>query len=268
VVALLPLAGCVGGPRTIERKEVYVEPGEEAQKELERLPHLVHFPLPDVDQPRAYSFARRLQGDEPPRGEMGEEGEKKPDHPPTALVFPDRIDVREASGCYLGHCSFLARNGASVIHHVRLLVVNRERTLVTIPVSSFVLLGDMQDGNGPVPLTFLVAATDRSIKIPAAMEVPPGEQRLAHFFYAEKARVSPVLEVRWSATVDDGHGGVASDATMKGELVRRYVAPNAPLSPLEDRVARGLLDLPEPNGSRGDWLDPGLSAVPGGGGGD
>ncbi len=278
LVSLLALAaGCVNEPKTTADKEVFVEPFREPEYELARLGKVVPFPIQSSEQQRAFSLIRALDGDDErlrhtqqvlqETKDDGTEGPpvdpSKLEKPPTSLVFPDRIDVRQASACYVGHCLFFDRAGTALIHHFTLLVVNRERARLSIPVSSFVALGDLRDGNGPAPLALLVAATDRAIKLPAIMEIPPGEQRRAHFFYREKARVSPILSVRWAATVEDGRGGTTKEVAFHGELVRRYMAREAPLSGLEDRVARGMLDLPEPIGTASDWTDPGLSAVPG-----
>jgi hypothetical protein len=279
LISLVAIAGCVNEPQTSADKEVFVEPFREPEYELARLGKVVPFPIQSSEQPRAYSLVRALDGDDERLrhtqqvlAETKDDGTEGPpvdptklEKPPTSLVFPDRIDVRQASACYLGHCLFFDRAGTSLIHHFTLLVVNRERTRLSVPVSSFVALGDLRDGNGPAPLEPLVAATDRAIKLPALMEVPPGEQRRAHFFYREKARVSPILTVRWAATVEDGRGGSAREVSFRGDLVRRYMTRGAPLSGLEDRVARGMLDFPEPIGTASDWTDPGLSAVPGSG---
>jgi hypothetical protein len=271
-LVLVPLAACVSQPTATLTKEVFVEPFKESEVELERLNRVIPFPLVPEDQPRACSIDRPFEGESQRNDRVGvmtaEEGEKPQDprqqeRPPTALVFPERSDARATSACYRGHCLFLDRSGTRFIHHVRLLVVNRERERVTVPVASFTVLGDKGDRGGPVKLDLLVAATDRAVKIPESMVVPPGEQRLAHFFYSEKARLSPILEVRWSALVADPKAGLDKEIVFRGDLVRRYVCQNAPLSPLEDRVRRGLLDLPDPGGTRNDWIDPGLSAVPG-----
>lgn len=277
------LGGCVNAPRTTQDKEVFVEPFREPEYELARLGRLVPFPLAPSEQPRAFSFARAFEGEDERflrtqmilAGTQDEESSvddptKRPDlkkleKPPTSLVLPERVDVRTGSACYLGHCAFLDRTGTQVIHHVRLLVVNRERARVNVPVSSFAVLFDSSDGKGPMPLSFVVATTDRAVKIPSSMEVPPGEERTAHFFYVERSRISSVLSVRWTATIQDVRGGAERDVPFRGELVRRYSAKEAPLSPLEDRVARGSLEFPEPIGTRNDWIDPGLNAVPGSG---
>jgi hypothetical protein len=280
---VLAVAGCVEAPRTKQDKEVYVEPFREAEYELARLGRLVPFPLAPSEQPRAYSFARAFDGEDERSirtqmilaGTQDESADiddpkKRPDlkkieRPPTSLILPERIDVRTGSACYLGHSAFLDRAGTQVIHHVRLHVANRERARVDIPVSSFVVLFDSNDGAAPSPLAFIAATTDRAVKIPTTMDVPPGEERVAHFFYAERTRISPILSVRWTATVQDLRGGPERDVSFRGELVRRYIAKEAPLSPLEERVSRGNLDFPEPMGTRSDWIDPGLSAVPGAG---
>lgn len=279
LVTLLLLAGCPSAPHTTEDKEVFIEPFRDPEYELARIGRLVPFPLAASEQPRAFSLERVFAGEEErvaktqqllaeTRDDATPGAAVDPrnlEKPPTTLVFPDRIDVREGSACYLGHCLFLDRAGTALVHHFTLLVVNREKARVSVPVSSFVVLGDANDGKGPVPLTLLVAATDRAIKLPAEMDVPPGEQRTAHFFYSEKLRVSPILTARWTATVEDQKGGAERDVSFRGDLVRRYMARGAPLSPVEDRVARGLLDLAAPVGTRSDWIDPGLSAVPGAG---
>jgi hypothetical protein len=260
LVSFLALAfGCASEPRSSADKEVYVEPFRPAEYELARLGRVVPFPIPSSEQPRAFSLVRALDGDDERLrhtqrvlSEPKDDGTEGPpvdptklEKPPTSLVFPDRIDVRQASACYLGHGLFFDRTGTGLIHHFTLLVVNREKGRLSFPVSSFVVLGDANDKSGPMPLERLVAATDRAIKLPATMDVPPGEQRRAHFFYRERLRVSPIASVRWAVTRENGAGGGGErEVAFRGELVRRYMARGAPVSPLEDRVARGMLDMP------------------------
>ncbi|HZU97647.1 MAG TPA: hypothetical protein VFF73_13185 [Planctomycetota bacterium] len=266
------VAGCAIEPRTKATKEIFVEPFKEAEIELARLDKVVPFPCAPADQPRACCVERPFEGESQRSAKVATvtapEGEKPVDpkeqeKPPTALLFPERADARPDSGCYLGHCLYLDRSGTKFIHHLRLLVVNREKERVAVPVGSFAVFADAGDRKGPVRLDLLIAATDRSIKIPDVMEVPPGEQRVAHFFYVEKARLSPILEVRWTALVADPRAAADRVVTLRADLCRRYVCEGAPLSPLEERIGRGDLNLPEPGGTRNDWIDPGLSAVPG-----
>jgi hypothetical protein len=293
LLAVVSSAACVTPPQTTARKEVFVEPFREAEYELARLSRTVPFPLDAAAQPRCFSLLRVLSGEDErakktrqlmaaSAEESDEKDEAPPDptkmeKPPTSLIFPDRVDARDVSACYLAHCVFLDRKGTGFIHHVTLLVVNRERVPVSIPIASFELApdtGEAKDAGKTFGL--IAAATDRGIKVPALMEVPPGEQRSAHLFFRETLSVTPILRVHWTATIEDGRtttfqagaardGAATRDVSFKGELVRRYACPDAPLSPLEDRIARGLLDLPEAQGSRSDWVDPGLSAVPGSG---
>jgi hypothetical protein len=287
-VTLVSTAACVAPPRTTERKEVFIEPFREADYELSRLSRVVPFPLPPETQPRCFSLLRLLTGEDEradkTRRLMAATGQEKDDRadqptdltkldkPPTTLIFPDRVDARDMSACYVAHCVFFDRRGTGFIHHVTLLVVNRERAPISVPVSSFQLspeAGDVRDAGKT--FTLLVAATDRGVKVPALIDVPAGEQRTAHFFYRETLEVTPILELRWTASIEDGRTRTgrddarSRDIPFKGELVRRYVCQDAPLSPLEDRIARGLIDLPESVGTRSDWVDPGLSAVPGSG---
>jgi hypothetical protein len=273
LLVVLLVSGCAIEPRTKATKEVFVEPFKEAEIELARLDKVVPFPCAPADLPRACSVERPFEGESQRAAKVAivtaPEGEKPQDpkeqeKPPTALLFPERPDARPSSGCYVGHSLYLDRSGTKFIHHLRLLVVNREKERVTVPVASFAVFADAGDRKGPVRLDLLIAATDRSIKIPDIMEIPPGEQRVAHFFYVEKARLSPILELRWSAFVADPRAGADRQlGPFRADLCRRYVCEGAPLSALEERIGRGDLNLPEPGGTRNDWIDPGLSAVPG-----
>src|SRR5438034_968453 len=62
---LLPLlvAGCQTPPRTVDKKEIYIEPTREKAKELARTQRrVVPFPLDAKDQPRCFAIVRAIHG--------------------------------------------------------------------------------------------------------------------------------------------------------------------------------------------------------------
>ncbi|MBI3723225.1 hypothetical protein HY251_04615 [bacterium] len=282
----LGLAACTPPPKVADKKEVFVEPFRESWYELARMKRVMPFPLQDKEEPRCYSFARAFDSEDerwkrtqtllaaaiPGSDSDVDDPEKRPDprtleKPPSTLIFPDRVDVRQASACYLGHCAFLERRSrfkSGVIHHLKLLVVNREKRRLSVPIASFMVWRDSSDKDeGLVVLDLVAAATDRGVKIERSIDVPTNDQRIAHFFFREEYQVSPILQVKWTGIVEELNGAPPKEVPFRGELVRRYLCKQAPLSPLEDRIARGLLDLATPSNTRDDWVDPGLTAVPG-----
>lgn len=293
----LGAAGCATrAPRDVADREIYVEASESAPicrecgRPFERgVEHVepdrqvartrFRFPFEHADVDRCFSVGRALspaadarmahlallagsaaedaQGNE---GETARPRELKREVP-SLFWFPERADLRDQSACYVGHSAFLdGERGlrARPIHHLRLRVVNREPRRVEVPLTVFFLSPDPSDPRAePIPL---VAATgDRGATV-EKLEVLPGGEGAAHLFFRETTGLSPVLRMRWviRLVADDG---TVEERLLAATVVRRYVAREAPLSALEDRVSRGE-ELSELNAS-GPWVDPGLQAVGG-----
>jgi hypothetical protein len=289
VVVLLALAGCnTPSPRYRTDKETYVEApkggrlydrDEPSGDPVARL--RFKYPLDVIEVDRGYCIARPIHPSadrlvmnqailisstqEVPIGGAAPPSATAPkDEPPMPLLwFPDRADVRDTSACYLGHVAFFEPEGlisqGRPIHHVRLHVENREPLTLEVGLTSFLLSTDLSDPRSE-PLTFVAATNDRGVTIDKIV-VSPGSHETAHLFFREAGGLSPVLSAGWTVRIIAPDGAVEVK-TYGAKLVRRYVAREAPLTALEDAIARGqpLLEL---GTASGPWIDPGLQSIGG-----
>ncbi len=268
LLPLLLLAGCVAGgePQArVDRKEVFVE----VAPLTSQLPRLVPFPLGPADEPVLFSSVRsaaRGQADVEELlaralGHTDEQGRPRidrsafpPRDPPCALLTLAEVATREDDACYVGHCVYPAgppgESRRFVVHHVRLLLVNRGSQLQALSGDD---LTAAVEGPPEQPLRRL-AFLDGAGAEAAGVEVPPGEARLVRAFFAADAPI-PALRVRWRLRVG------ARPVELDCLLTRRYALAAGQVSALEDAVARGL-PLPGPRGDpRDPWREPFLEPV-------
>lgn len=282
VVAVVAAAGCVTEPPRAysDVKEVYVDAAAVTSAPLLRP---VPFPLPADAEPGVFSAVRsarlgalearqklaRALDQWPPPGasaddphlaaaapEIDVSGYPAEDPPVILLATSDPIHGREDTGCYLGHAAYagleLDGGGREVIHHLRLLVVNADLEPLRLVPTDVVV-----EAEGLGRLEGLAAADEDGARLDA-LEVPPGEQRLAHLFFAG-AKVPRAITVRWRLA-RPGDGG-AWAIPFEVFLQRRYVLAPGQVSPLEDAVARRL-PLPAPRPRPGDpWREPRMEPV-------
>lgn len=264
---LILLSGCVA-PRPearADRKEVFVE----VAPLTSQLPRLVPFPLGPEDEPILFSSVRsaaRGQADVEELlaralGHTDEQGRPRidrsafpPRDPPCALLTLAELATRQDDACYVGHCVYPAgppgEARRAVVHHVRLLVVNKGSQLQALSGDD---LRASVAGPPEQPLPRL-AFLDGAGAVADGVEVPPGEARLVQAFFSTDAPI-PALRVRWRLRV--GAGVVDLDCL----LTRRYALAAGQVSALEDAVARGL-PLPGPRGDpRDPWREPFLEPV-------
>lgn len=187
-----------------------------------------------------------------------------PTDPAVILLTLAQVEQREESGCYVGHSAYageeLDTGGREVIHHLRLLVVNREDQLLRVRP------GDVKvDIEGLGALT-LLAATDASGATLEELEVEAHEQALMHVFFTSP-QVPPTLRVTWRVLLVEPAGDFGGRSTHDREwnfdarLQRRYILSPGLVSALEDAVARRLR-LPVAQGRPGDpWREPRMEPV-------
>lgn len=301
LLALALLAGCSGPPpRDHADKETYIEapppkpPCEKCGRAYDHdessdplvlaLRLRFKYPLDVVEVDRGYCIARAINPSSDRRvqnqavlidasQEEAMDGSAKPsatapkeERPPALLWFPDRSDLRDTSACYLGHVAFFQQTGMLAetrpIHHLRLRVVNREALTMEVGLRTFLLSSDLSDPNA-APIPFMAATNDRGVEI-EKLVLTPGSEETAHLFFHEQSGLSPVLSAAWTVRLTATDGEV-EERSYGAKIIRRYVAREAPLTPLEDAISRGqpLLQLSNPSGP---WVDPGLQGIAGSGG--
>jgi hypothetical protein len=287
VIVLALVAGCSStSTRVHADKETYVEAPPHRPLDDEAIePHpTFKYPLDVIEVDRGYCIARPINpsadglitsqailinsAQEEPIGAAQPSAPASKDEPPPLIWFPDRSDVRETSACYLGHVAFFEPESLIAqgrpMHHVRFHVVNREPLTLEVVLSSFLLSTDLSDPRSE-PLTFVAAANDRGFAIDKLV-LPPGSDETAHLFFREAVSLTPVVSAGWTVRLVAPDGSV-EQRTYGARLVRRYVAREAPISPLEDAVSRdpSLLELETASAP---WVDPSLEAIGGSGDSD
>jgi hypothetical protein len=266
---LLLLAGCaVGAERPearVDRKEVFVE----VAALTSQLPRLVPFPLAPKDEPILFSSVRsaaRGAAEQEEKlamalGDRDDQGRPRidrsalsPRDPPALLMTLLDLAIRDDDACYVGHCVYPAgppgATNRTVVHHVRLLLVNKGSQLQALSGDD---LTASVAGPPEQPLPRL-AFLDGAGAVAEGVEVPPGEARLVQAFFSADAPI-PSLRVRWRLKVG------ARTVDLDALLHRRYALAAGQVSALEDAVARGL-PLPGPRGDpRDPWREPFLEPV-------
>lgn len=268
LLSTLLLAGCLAAPTPEarrDRKEVFVE----VAPLTSQLPRLVPFPLAPEDEPLLFSSVRsagRGQADVEELlaralGHTDDQGRWRidrsqfpPRDPPCALLSLAELATRQDDACYVGHCVYPAgppgESRRAVVHHVRLLIVNKGSQLQG-------LAGDdltASIAGPPEQALHRLAFLDGAGALAAGVEVPPGEARLVQAFFVTDAPI-PALRVRWRLRVGP------RELDLDCLLTRRYALHDGQVSVLEDAVARGL-PLPGPRGDpRDPWREPFLEPV-------
>lgn len=290
------LAGCaapVDAP-TRDLKEAYVEAPRGTV-----VVQLVPYPLSAKEEDRAYVAVRDFVGgrgegqrkltrllipDDAPLepkpktktktkpGEKPKVEEPKPialapHKTPSLLLFPEKISARRLSACYLGHSAYARRNYSplvEVVHHLRVLIVNREtgplrldvRTLTLEPTPSGIPGEPAGKDSG---ITRLVATNAKGERLDS-LQIPPEGDRLLHVFFTTRKQL-PSLLVRWeverAAAAAPGQRRVW---TFSATLSRRYIVQNGVVSALERRVALGV-PLPAASPEPGPWSEPRISPI-------
>lgn len=275
------VAGCVTAPprEYPDLKEVYVDAAAVTSAPALRQ---VPFPLPPEAEAGVYSALRGLRtgavegmqklaralGQWPPPGADPHDPQviaaapeldvsAYPAHdPPVILVATgSHTGGREETASYLGHCAYagggLDAGGREVVHHLRLLVVNREAQPVCLDVLDVEL-----EAEGLAVLERLTAADADGARL-ESLEVLPGEQGLAHVFFAG-TQVPPSIVARWRLR---GAREGELVGSFQVQLQRRYIINPGRVSALEDAAARRL-PLPEPRPRPGDpWREPRMEPV-------
>lgn len=223
----------------------------EAQQKLGRL--IGQWPPPEAETPDDPAYARSAPALDtsafPPRD------------PPVLLLDTAMLAARQESGCYLGHSAYagdgIDGGGREVIHHLRLLVVNRETELLVLRP------GDVSvevEGLGGLELLAVADADGARLE---ALHVPPGHEGLVQLFFSSN-QVPASLVVRWRIH-DEPPPGARAEArgpwAFEARLSRRYVLSPGTVSGLEDAVARRYaLPAPRPR-PRDPWREPRMEPV-------
>lgn len=280
----LLLAACAAPPPKAyqELKETYVEA---AVMNTATAIRQVPFPVAAEAEPEVFVVVRSLRhgaieaqqklaralGQWPPPGTSADDpalaavspqldlSNFTPTDPAVILLTLAQIEQREESGCYIGHSAYagqeLDTGGREVIHHLRLLLVNRQdETLRVRP-------GDVSVDIEGLGALSLLAATDANGATLDVLEVDSHEQALMHVFFTSP-QVPPTIRVTWRVLLVEpvgdfgGPGTHDREWTFDARLQRRYVLSPGIVSSLEDAVARRLR-LPVAPARRGDpWREP------------
>lgn len=293
---LVVICGCSANVKTVEKgpKEVYVE----AQR-VDVAVNLLRYPLDPKSEGRAYVAIRdfatgrgevrqklgTLLGQQPaPKDHEAAEALDEeepfeldlsafpPRDPPTLLFFPDTADLRANSACYIGHSAY-ARSiyspSRAFLHHVRLLVVNREASTVRVPLGDVTLerpssmSADARDAVAGSARTLAALAGHSGGRI-STLVVPPRSARLAHLFFYDSGLPASLL-VSWRANLDVQQGeptDTPQSWLFQTTLLRRYVLQEGELSDLELKVGRGD-ELPKERRALEPWQEPKLAAIVG-----
>jgi hypothetical protein len=291
LLLLLPVAGCIASPpRSYEDvKEVYVEaaPVVSAGTLLRRVGFPFNKEMEEESFVSVRSFSRgaieahqklgQVLDQWPPRGSDRaapgvvqapptlDVSSYPPNDPPVLLVALTEVEKRDESGCYVGHSVFLGDEQLQtglreVVHHVRLVLVNRESDRVRLDAADVLL--EVPDGVEPYEL---VASADGDGARATDLEVAPGEHALLHLFFAGTS-LPETVRLRWRARLVERPGARPvgpREWTFEVRLQRRYVVDPGIITALEDAAARRL-DLPPPKPKpRDPWREPRMEAMGG-----
>lgn len=281
----LLLSGCLfPAPQAYpDLKEVYVEVASVTSSALRQ----VDFPLPPEAEPTVYVALRsfdlgaiegqqklgRMLGQWPPPAKAADDPayartapeldtSDYPAHdPPVLLVDAALLAARQESGCYVGHSAYAGGDvdtgGREVIHHLRVLVVNRETELLVLRPEE---LHVEVEGLGSLEL---LAAADADGARLEALHVAPGEEGLAQLFFSSD-QVPPALWIRWrvhQAPAPGSRSSASGPWPFEARLQRRYVLSPGTVSALEDAVARRI-ELAAPRARpRDPWREPRMEPV-------
>jgi len=172
---------------------------------------------------------------------------------PAMLLTRLQPEAVTASSCYLGQASFLRADGSpipAVVHHLRLLIVNREGGPLRIAAGGLVaegvdeLPGADEEADAVDAAAFeLLGELAPHGRVRGHLAIRPGEHALLEAFFVTD-RVFPFLRVRWSLeAVAPGEDPGASEAAFRWQfearLRRRYVITDGALDPAEAQVAAG-----------------------------
>jgi hypothetical protein len=287
--SLVLLAGCATPPpkEYHELKEIYVEAAVVTTATALRQ---VPFPVAAEAEPGVFVVVRSLRhgaveaqqklaralGQWPPPGTSVDDpalaatspqldlSDFTATDPAVILLTLAQIEQREESGCYIGHSAYagleLDTGGREVIHHLRLLLVNREEQMLRVRP------GDLSVDIEGIGALSLLAATNESGSTLEVLEVDPHDQALMHAFFT-CPQVPPTIRVTWRVLLveptDDFGSRTNHDRewTFDARLQRRYVLTPGIVSGLEDAVARRLR-LPVAPARRGDpWREPRMEPV-------
>ncbi len=292
LLILVLVCGCGVSADQVETgpKEVYVE----AQR-VEVATHMLPYPLEPKSEGRAFVAIRdfatgrgevrrklgTLIGQAPTsKGSDGTEAEPfeldlsgyAPRDPPSLLFFPDAVDLRAKSACYLAHSAYAASiysPSRAFVHHLRLLVVNREGSTVTVPLRELrlerpsVMDAEARDAVAGSRRALAAMAGHSGGRI-TSLVVPARSARLAHLFFYDSGLPSSLL-VSWRVDLDVQRGEETDSAQtwlFQATLLRRYVLVEGVISELEAKVGRGE-ELPKERRALEPWQEPKLSAIVG-----
>lgn len=290
------VCGCSTNVDSVETgpKEVYVE----AQR-VDAATNLLQYPLEPKSEGRAYVAVRDFAtGRGEVRKKLGTLLDQRPDpeetnatgelaakepfeldlsaypprDPPSLLFFPDAIDLRAQSACYVGHSAYASSNyspSKAFLHHVRLLVVNREGSTVQVPLRELTLerpssmSADARDGIAGSARSVAAIAGHSGGRI-STLVIPPRSARVAHLFFYDSGLPASLL-VSWRVDLDverDEQVDTPQSWLFQTTLLRRYVLAEGELSELELKVGRGE-ELPKERRALEPWQEPKLAAIVG-----
>ena len=276
------LVACAG-PGPTPRKELYVEPA--AGEPGAPASPLEAYPLLPEAEATGWIALRTLHRDRQDGVERlartldvwapgAPQGPVRPDlsqqarepRPPALLFFLPAREARRDTACYLGHSAFAVRGQRrpSVLHHLRLLVVNREGEPLVVPPGALRCEGVISAAGAEGELRELErpAVADELGREVEELIVPPGGERTWHLFFTS-SRLDPALRLSWRVELAarPGEPPSAGPWDFVVGFQRRYVLDPAQFTELEERVARGEPLARAPR--QGDpWREPMLEPVP------
>ena len=208
----------------------------------------------EADPFKAYAVVRPLGGGE--IAHIGSLFATVDDPHARKLLFPTEDGVaRGESACYLAHAAF--PDGLDVIHHLRLLVVNRREHGLRLPIETLTC----DAASEPKRIAVVTADVEEVTKV---WDVSPGEGRTLHVFYRTRG-LDVEFPFAWELQGPPGPEGsppTVGPWLFQVPLRRHYVCRDVELSQLERRVILGEV-FPAAREPDAPWAEPLLTPVPG-----